>query len=101
MTSVELTSIGMSKEGIDVAYARCPEGHDTDADGWAFFEKHYVKLVKLALWWTEKFGKSAVSEEFDLDVHAEEYSSAILDAIVGELSRRGGTYLTVASVWYV
>ena len=91
----------MSKEGIDVAYARCPEGHDTDADGWAFFEKHYVKLVKLALWWTEKFGKSAVSEEFDLDVHVEEYSSAILDAIVGELSRRGGTYLTVASVWYV
>ena len=78
MTSVELTSIGMSKEGIDVAYARCPEGHDTDANGWAFFEKHYVKLVKLALWWTEKFGKSAVSEEFDLDVHAEEYSSAIL-----------------------
>ena len=32
----------------------------------------------MTLWWTGKFGKSAASEEFDLDVHAEEYSSAIL-----------------------
>jgi hypothetical protein len=92
-----------------IAYFVCPEDHvwstgDADTPGdWAFTEPYYVSLLKICDAWSQAFtgARSAASLTVQLEGFDEESEDDAMDRLVASIEAAGGTYRTVAAVWYM
>ena len=115
----------MSHSGVRVAYFACPhdqgwsEGDDENPAAWEFTVVHYQKLLKIGVAWAKRYtgASSGGGDDLDLDgedsdggenkenngggITCDRAESTTTDRLVARLVEAGGTYRTVAAVWYV
>ena len=62
---------------------------------------HYHVLLKITDAWSVKFKGNGTEKFLEVNVDGDENASVVSDGLVTSIAEKGGTYRTIAAVWYV
>ena len=76
-------------------------GNGDTAEYWSFVFPHYNVLLKITDAWSVKFKGNGTEKFPEVNVDGDENASVVSDDLVTSIAEKGGTYQTIAAVWYV
>ena len=95
----------MSHSGMCTAFFLGPSepatGNGDTAEYWSFVLPHYNVLLKITDAWSVKFKGNGTEKFPEVNVDGDENASVVSDGLVTSIAEKGGTYRTIAAVWYV
>ena len=95
----------MSHSGMCTAFFLGPSepatGIGDTAEYWSFVLPHYHVLLKITDAWSVKFKGNGTEKFLEVNVDGDENASVVSDDLVTSIAEKGGTYRTIAAVWYV